>query len=481
MSVVKGVADSFFAFPKDFLFGASTASYQIEGAWNVNGKGESIWDRFTHTHPSWIKDSENADVAADSYHLYKDDIQALTDMKVDFYRFSIAWSRILPKGDTSLINKDGINYYNNLINELLKHKIQPMVTMYHWDLPQPLQELGGWPNPLLVDYFEDFARLLYKNFGDRVKWWVTLNEGAEVAAGYSSPRHYAPGVEAPGVGDYLAAHTLLRAHARAYWLYDSHFRRCQGGNVGITLNSAWVEPLADTEEDHTASERALQFMLGWLAHPIFTEEGDYPLVMKERVAHNSKAEGYSHSRLPTFTADWITALRGSADYFALNHYSTLLATPGDAGGVPSKDHDAGVVMSQDPSWPASASSWLKVVPWGMRKLLNWIAKEYGNPKLIITENGFSDQGQLDDVGRINYHKSYLSEVLKAIYIDKCNIIGYTAWSLLDNFEWTRGYTEKFGLYHVDFSKPSRPRTAKSSSKVYAEIIRTRKIPQGDEQ
>ncbi|PNF19653.1 Myrosinase 1 [Cryptotermes secundus] len=465
-----------YSFPPDFLFGAATAAYQIEGAWNVDGKGENIWDRLTHDHPDWIADGLSGDVAADSYHLYKEDVRALKELGVNVYRFSVSWSRVLPTGGIDTVNKPGLAYYNNLINELLANGIEPMVTMYHWDLPQPLQDIGGWPNLEIANYFEDYARVLFTHFGDRVKWWLTFNEPLSFCSGYGEQRQSAPGIDAHGIGDYLCGHTVLHSHARVYHLYDKVFRKKQRGRVGITLDSMWSQPRDGSQESRETAERVMQFQLGWFAHPIFSSGGDYPSVMKERIYNNSMKEGRTRSRLPTFSKKQIKYIQGSFDFFGLNHYSSFLAGPGTFGEFPSFIRDIGAQFSVDPSWPSSASIWLKVVPWGFRKLLAWIAHEYNNPPVFVTENGFSDHGELRDANRTTYYTSYLSELLKAIHEDGCKVIGYTAWSLIDNYEWLRGYTEKFGLYYVNYSDPTRPRIPKDSSRVMAEIIRTRHLP-----
>lgn len=465
-------------FPQGFIFGVATASYQVEGAWNQSGKGRNIWDTLTHEHPEYIADNSNGDVACDSYHKYKDDVQLLKDLGVDFYRFSISWSRILPKGYASHINEDGIDYYNRLIDELLANSIQPMVTMFHWDLPQELQDIGGWSNIALANYFEDYARVLFTHFGDRVKLWATFNEPASFVRGYGNTgeRPVAPGIYQPGIADYLAAHTLIHAHARVYHMYYKQFKKHQKGKIGIVLNAGGCEPYDNSTQDIDACERLQQFSLGYYAHPIFSKHGDYPDIMKQRIANNSKQEGFPSSRLPTFSEEEVKYIRGTHDFFGLNLYTAFVAKDGERGPIPSFERDSGVTISQNPAWPPSASSWLKVVPWALRKQLNWISKEYNNPTVIITENGFSDHGELNDTARVDYYISYLKEMLKAINEDGCNVIGYTAWSLLDNFEWNSGYTEKFGLYHVDFEDPSRPRKPKESARVYKEILKSRIIP-----
>ncbi|RZF43906.1 hypothetical protein LSTR_LSTR007242 [Laodelphax striatellus] len=463
-------------FPKDFLFGAASASYQIEGAWNKDGKGENIWDHYTHQNPNLIRDHSNGDIACDSYHKYKEDVQLLKTVGFNAYRFSISWSRILPKGDDSLVNEKGIKYYSDLIDELLANGIQPMVTMYHWDLPEPLDKIGGWTNPVLADYFEAYARILFIKLGNRVKLWITLNEPMEVVHGYGSV-DYPPFLNYNGVGEYLAAHTLIRAHAKVYHLYNNEFRTEQKGLIGITLNSDFSFPKTTSKDDIEAAQTAMQFFLGWFAHPIHSKEGDYPSVMRQRIDENSKKEGRFKSRLPRFTQEEIESIRGSSDFFGLNHYTSRYASKGQSGKVPSVEYDSGVMKTIDPSWPGSASEWLKVVPSGFRHLLKWIKKEYGDKPIIVTENGFSDKGELNDDDRIRYYSSYLQELSKAIKDDKCNVIGYTAWSIMDNFEWCKGYTERFGIYQVDFTSPDRTRKPKKSVKFFQKLIETRIVPE----
>ncbi|XP_023723771.1 myrosinase 1-like isoform X2 [Cryptotermes secundus] len=463
--------------PNFFTFGVATASLQIEGGWNSDGKGVNIWDTLTHDRPYLVENQDNGDVACDSYHKYKEDVQLLKDLGADFYRFSISWARVLPEGHDNIVNQAGIDYYNNLINELLANGIEPMVTMYHWDLPQALQDLGGWPNMQLAKYFEAYARILFTHFGDRVKLWITFNEPLTFVSGYASEKGFAPAINTPGIGDYLAAHTVIHAHARVYHLYDQVFRSRQRGKVGIALNINWCEPLTNSTEDIAACERYQQFNLGIYAHPIFSTEGDYPAVVKERISRNSAAQGYTTSRLPTFSPEEVEYIRGTSDFFGLNFYTAYYGKEGEEGNIPSLGRDSGLITRQDSNWISSASTWLKVVPWGFRKEFNWIKNEYNNPQVFVTENGFSDLGELNDTGRVYFYTTYLTEMLKAIHEDGCNVIGYAAWSLMDNFEWNRGYAEKFGLYHVDFNDPTRPRTPKESAKVIAEIIKTRKIPE----
>ncbi|BES93783.1 glycoside hydrolases [Nesidiocoris tenuis] len=457
-------------FPKDFIFSTSTAAYQVEGAWNESGKGVSIWDDIVHRDPSFIADRSNGDTAADSFHLYKEDVQLVKHLGFRMYRFSISWPRVLPDGSTKFINEPGVKYYEDLIDELLANDIAPMVTIYHWDLPQMLQQKGGWLNSTIVDDFEKYADFVFSRFASKVKWWITINEPFSITTGYGGD-DYAPGLTMHGIGDYLAGHNLLKAHARAYRLYKSKYSKFEG-KLSLSLDANGAYPKDETnEEDIRAANRFMEFELGWFAHPVFSRYGNYPAVLRDRVDLNSAREGRDDSRLPYFTKDEIEEIRGTYDFFALNHYSSRLCTSGKTGPTPSWSRDSNVVTSFNDSWPPSQSSWLKVAPEGFRKVLNWIKTNYDNPEVFVTENGFSDYNQLHDLGRIDYLKGYLSELSKAINEDGCNVIGYTVWSILDNFEWRAGYTERFGLVHVDFNSPNRTRTMKQSATFIKKFIK----------
>lgn len=250
----------------NFKFGAATASYQIEGGWNADGKGENIWDHAVHSNPSPIKNNDTGDIACDSYHKYKEDVKLLKDLGVSFYRFSISWSRILPSGYTNQINQAGVNYYINLLKELRAAGIEPMVSLYHWDLPQPLQDIGGWTNPLLADHFADYARLCFKFFGDYIKTWITINEPYAVCYYGYGIALMAPFISNNGVGEYLCGHTVLLSHAKAYRLYDEEFRPTQNGRIAVIVDTDWCEPYSSDSKDIEAAETKLQFKVNILVH-----------------------------------------------------------------------------------------------------------------------------------------------------------------------------------------------------------------------
>ncbi|XP_059161912.1 uncharacterized protein LOC131944999 [Physella acuta] len=458
-------------FPGDFAWSTATASYQIEGAWNTDGKGPSIWD--TWAHAGKIDHNETGDVACDSYHKYKEDVQLLKNLGVTHYRFSISWPRVMSDGTLNTVNEPGIQYYNNVIDELLANNIQPMVTLYHWDLPQALEDKGGWLNKSIQDDFAEYSRLCFQRFGDRVKKWITFNEPPIVTImGYGDGTS-APGHRDPGRGGYISGYNLIVAHAKAYRLYQQEFKATQKGEVGITINQGWPEPLDPLSlDDIKASERSISFYGGWFAHPIFVD-GDYPPEMKRRVLERSLAQGLSESRLPEFTDQEKQIINGSSDFFGINFYSAGLTTndPQPPSNPPNYYNDQETRGETNPSWVGSGSDWLKVTPFGIRKVLNWLKNNYNNVPVYITENGISDRnGSLHDWHRVHYYRLYLSEILKAIKLDGCNVKGYTAWSLMDNLEWTRAYDERFGLHYVNFTDPARPRTPKASARFIKTLI-----------
>uniref|UniRef100_A0A8C6XYL9 Lactase n=1 Tax=Naja naja TaxID=35670 RepID=A0A8C6XYL9_NAJNA len=454
----------------------SFASFQrIEGAWREDGKGLSIWDQFAHT-PLRIDSDDNGDVACDSYHKIEADVAALKDIKATHYRFSVSWPRILPDGTTKQINEAGLKYYERLVDALLAANIQPQITLYHWDLPQALQNIGGWENETIIPKFKDYADLVFQRLGDKVKFWITLNEPyviANLGYGYGVS---APGISGrPGRAPYIVGHNLIKAHAEVWHLYNETYRPRQKGLISLSVSVEWAEPKnPHKQEDYDAAERYIQFFVGWFAHPIY-KTGDYSDLMKKRVQERSSDK----SRLPEFTESEKQRIKGTYDYFGLNHYTTILASNLDfSANIISYDADRGVASIVDHSWLGSGSFWLKVTPFGFRRLLKWIKEEYNNPPIYVTENGISERtdGGLNDTWRIHYLKSYINEALKGIVFDGVDLRGYTVWTLMDNFEWAVGFSEKFGLYYTNHTDPNLTRIPKESSKYYSSIIHCNGFP-----
>ncbi|XP_075973346.1 myrosinase 1-like [Anticarsia gemmatalis] len=471
-------------FPDDFFFGTGTSAYQIEGGWDADDKGDSIWDYMTHNMPEVITDHSNGDIAADSFNNYKRDVEMMRELGLDMYRFSLSWPRILPTGVPNYVSEAGITYYNNLIDEMLKYNIQPMITLYHWDLPQKLQEMGGFMNPLIADWFEDFARIAYERFGDRVKYWITFNEGYQICyEGYDYVSK-APRLNATGVGEYLCARNLLLAHARAYHAYNNDFRPTQGGICGYTISISSAQPLNDTEEDRLALELHTQAEWAIYTDPIFSKEGGFPKELSELVAEKSANQGFPRSRLPAFSEEEKEFIKGTSDFFGVNHYGggyvSFSLYDLENSVVPSTQDDIQVGSYAPEDWPQAASFWLKRMPRSLYIVLKRIHERYdGNVPIIVTENGWSTHAGIEDEDRVAYYRAALEGALDAMD-EGVNLLGYFAWSLLDNFEWMAGYSERFGLYEVDFEDPARTRTPRKSAFIYKQIIKTRVVDHGYE-
>ncbi|XP_016806892.1 cytosolic beta-glucosidase isoform X5 [Pan troglodytes] len=392
------------------------------GGWDADGKGPCVWDTFTHQGGERVFKNQTGDVACGSYTLWEEDLKCIKQLGLTHYRFSLSWSRLLPDGTTGFINQKGIDYYNKIIDDLLKNGVTPIVTLYHFDLPQALEDQGGWLSEAIIESFDKYAQFCFSTFGDRVKQWITINE----------------------------------ANVLSVMSYDL----------------VWLEPAdPNSVSDQEAAKRAITFHLDLFAKPIFID-GDYPEVVKSQIASMSQKQGYPSSRLPEFTEEEKKMIKGTADFFAVQYYTTRLIKyqenkKGELGIL----QDAEIEFFPDPSW--KNVDWIYVVPWGVRKLLKYIKDTYNNPVIYITENGFpqSDPAPLDDTQRWEYFRQTFQELFKAIQLDKVNLQVYCAWSLLDNFEWNQGYSSRFGLFHVDFEDPARPRVPYTSAKEYAKIIR----------
>ncbi|XP_019253704.1 PREDICTED: beta-glucosidase 13-like isoform X2 [Nicotiana attenuata] len=508
-------------FSTDFLFGASASAYQIEGAWNEDGKGPSIWDTFTHKHHAYealygrrcrspigweageisllgpdlvqeaidevqlirqrllttqsrkksyaekrrrdlvftigdkvflrvspmkgvmrfgkrdkIWDQSNGDVALDFYHRYKEDIKLAKFEGLDSFRFSIAWSRILPR-------------------------IKPMVTLFHWDVPQALEDdYLGFLSPKIVGEYLDFVEICFKYFGDRVKYWLTMNEPYIVSINGYDLGKFAPGrcsawrnycsTGNSGTEPYLVGHHLLLAHASATKLYRQKYQAKQKGKIGIALVSHWFEPNSMKSEDVRASRRALDFMLGWFLHPLVY--GDYPENMKRSV----------RTRIPKFTPKEKHLLRGSFDFIGLNYYTSQYAAhhstpPNHVNMSASADNQVNITTSRNGKLIGDSTglSSFSVVPWGLQKLLVYIKHHYKNPIVYITECGLVEfnvtkvEEVVNDTQRVDFYKNHILAIYKAIK-QGVNVKGFYAWAFQDDFEWNKGYTRRFGINFIDY-------------------------------
>ncbi|XP_074130211.1 cytosolic beta-glucosidase-like [Sminthopsis crassicaudata] len=367
-------------FPEGFGWGAATAAYQVEGGWDADGKGPNVWDTFTHQGGDRVFRNQTADVACGSYTLWEEDLKCIKQLGLTHYRFSLSWSRLLPDGTTGFINQKGIDYYNKMINDLLANSITPVVTLYHFDFPQSLEDQGGWKTGAIIEVFDAYARFCFGTFGDRVKLWITINEPNILALFAYEKGAFPPGVPNPGIGAYQAAHNMIKAHAKAWHSYDSLFRKKQNGQVSVALFCPWVVPANPTSvADQEAAKRAMALALDLFAKPIFID-GDYPAELKSRVAAMSKKQGFPSSRLPEFTDEEKKMIKGTADFFAVQYYTTRLAKHREnSEGEPSLLKDIEVEIFPDPSWQVSyQGSWIYVVPWGFRELLKYIKRVVGN-------------------------------------------------------------------------------------------------------
>ncbi len=434
------------SFPPDFVWGAATAAYQIEGAYNEDGKGESIWDRFAHT-PGKIKNDETGDVACDHYHRRQADVQLMRDMGLQAYRFSIAWPRILPAG-RGRVNQAGLDFYSRLVDGLLEAGITPFVTLYHWDLPQALQDRGGWANRDTAQYFADYAGLVCRRLGDRVLRWITHNEPWVVAfMGHQLGRH------APGLTDtrsaLRAAHHLLLSHGLAAPVIRQH---SPAAEVGIALNINHVDPAGDSEADLAAARRLDGYTNRWFLDPLAGRP--YPADMVEYY----REQGQLPQEMD-FMGDDLPIIATPIDFVGLNYYTRLVAR---AGGEPTVPEGA----------PVTEMGW-EVYPDGLYHVLNRLHTEYHLPKIYITENGaaYSDgpdeTGRIADTRRRDYLRLHFAAAQRAIQAG-APLAGYFVWSLMDNFEWAHGFSQRFGLVWLDYR--TQERIIKDSGHWYSAVI-----------
>ncbi|HWP01092.1 MAG TPA: GH1 family beta-glucosidase [Methylococcus sp.] len=436
-----------FGFPEGFLWGVATSAYQVEGSPLADGAGPNVWHRFCRE-PGRVLHGDTGDVACDHYRRFRDDIRLMAELGIRAYRFSIAWSRIFPEGRGRL-NRAGLAHYQDLVDTLLGHGIQPMITLYHWDLPLALDSVGGWVQRDSAYWFADYAHTLFRALGDRVPLWVTLNEPFVVMdAGYRTGVH-APGhtsvAEAP-----LVSHNLLRAHALAVQAFRADGR----GRIGLAVNLEPKYPASDDAKDRAAAERAEAYMNRHYLDPIFL--GAYPPELQEIFG----------PRWPRFPEADLRLIREPIDFLGVNYYTRAVVrdNPGDEFLGYSPVPQTGAEHT-DMGW--------EIFPAGLKTALLWVRRRYGDVPLYLTENGAAfpdrpgDDGSIQDDRRIAYYRSHLLAALEAIR-EGVDLRGYFAWSLLDNFEWTYGYSKRFGIVHVDFA--TQRRIPKASARFFSEVI-----------
>ena len=442
-------------FPKDFLWGMATSSYQVEGAWNTDGKGESIWDRNAHT-PGKIRDGSNADVTCDQYHRYKEDIAIMKSLNMKSYRFSTSWPRIQPTG-TGPVNQKGIDYYSRLVDALLEAGIRPFCTIYHWDLPQALEDRGGWPNRDLAGYYADFAAILAKNLGDRVTVWAPFNMPSTFTY-----RGYGTGWDPPYRANYdlflKAAHTVNLAQGMA-------FRAIKAVSSKATVGSAYgmepVYPKTNSEADRAAAERFHAI------HNLYFLEtamhGEYPKAFLGETPYETMGFKPGDDKIMKVPLDWL----GVHYYCRLAISDTGSSQANTSNPDPTSRMQIGV-PSEGPKTDGGLEMW----PHGLYDLMMQVTRDYNSPIIEITETGGSfmekpdANGRVADPRRIEFYRQHLAELARALR-DGARVRAYHAWSLLDNFEWNSGYAQRFGLTYVDFA--TQKRTIKDSGHWYGRV------------
>ncbi|UPK75558.1 GH1 family beta-glucosidase [Nocardioidaceae bacterium SCSIO 66511] len=436
--------------PSDFVYGVSTASYQIEGAVEADGRGRSVWDTFC-AEPGRIRNGETGDVACDHYHRYADDVALMRELGIDSYRFSIAWPRVQPTG-SGPVNDAGLDFYDRLVDELLAADINPAATLFHWDLPQTLQDEGGWRNRDTAHRLAEYATVVAERLGDRVQMWMPINEPVVVTMFGHALGTHAPG-ERLGFEALPVAHHLLLGHGLAVQAL-----RAEGvSNIGIASNHQPTWPASESPADQEAAAAYDTLINELFADPIL--RGEYP---------NGIGDG-----MPGPVSEDLEVIASPLDWYGINYYQpTLVGAPGSTTGAsPTLEGAEAPVelpfdLGQIPDVPTTDFGWA-IVPEGLTQMLTWFRDRYGDslPPLYVTESGCSyhdqvaEDGRVRDRPRIDYHRAHLAAVADAVEAG-VDVRGYFAWSLIDNFEWAEGYTERFGLVHVDFE--TQRRTPKDS-------------------
>ncbi|KAF0732893.1 hypothetical protein Ae201684P_012573 [Aphanomyces euteiches] len=438
-------------FPENFLMGTATAAYQVEGGWNLTGRTPSIWDDFCRSRP----EVQCANVADDFVHRYASDIAVMKEMGMSSFRFSISWSRVM-KWDNATRqmerNQPGIDFYHALIDTLLASKMTPIATLYHFDLPSALHtQLNGWLNASIVEHFNLYADLMFDEYGSKVGYWGTFNEPFSFTTGGYANGNRAPGISHSDTAAFLAAHHVLLSHAAAVQTFRT---KKLSSKISIVLNSDFAYPLdPNSPEDQEAAVRKLQFSLGWYLNPVVN--GDYPEIMKKRAG----------SLLPQFTPEQSKLLKGSYDIFMLNHYSSNRVTDCDSPrsktpceslnqgwartlGADYSHNPIGARTGHMNSQGKPLCSWFNGYPPGYLPMIRWMHAFNKSAPILLTENGFCGNATIDNQDQLWYYQGYLDQVWQGLQ-EGIPILGYTAWSFVDNYEWT-SFEPRFGLFHVDF-------------------------------
>ena len=442
-------------FPKGFIWGTATSSYQIEGGWNEDGKGESIWDRFAHT-PGKIINGDTGDVACDHYHRWPEDIALMQQLGLQAYRFSTSWPRILPDGREQ-VNRAGLDFYSRLVDGLLEAGITPFVTLYHWDLPQALQAEGGWPTRATAETFVEYTDVITRHLGDRVKNWITHNEPwVSGFLGHQSGEH------APGGQDWPAAlrasHHLLLSHG---WAVPVIRRNSPGAEVGITLNLSPAMPASAGPDDYHAARRFDGSLNRWFLDPLFGRHYPADIVADHVAQGHLPADGMAFVK-----AGDLPVVAAPTDFLGVNYYSRTVVQRGEAADSLLQ------VVPQGRESDRTDMGW-EVYPRGLFDILSRLHFDYRPPKIYVTENGasYSDgpdaAGRVNDQRRLNFLCDHFAAAHRAIQ-NGVPLAGYFVWSLMDNFEWARGYAQRFGLIWIDFDTGQR--IPKDSARWYQSVI-----------
>lgn len=449
-------------FPADFVWGVATSAFQIEGAHDVDGRGRSIWDTYA-AQPGLIEDGSNAEVACDHYHRYPQDIEIIRSLGVRAYRFSVAWPRIYPSG-RGAVNAAGLDFYDRLVDALLAAGIEPWLTLYHWDLPQALEDAGGWTSRTTVDAYVEFASAVSRRLGDRVRHWITHNE-----PWCASVLGYAHGVHAPGRKNWpdalAAAHHLLLSHGRAVPALRSN---AAGARVGITLNTSQCEPASPSHADHEAARQFDGELNRWFLDPLYF--GTYP----QDVIEAHERAGRLDLGMRFVQPGDLEVIRTPTDFLGINYYSRCVVRSAE---IAEEQNEPRTIPLPDPL--ALTDMGWEVHPEGLKEILLRIHADYRPGSLVVTENGAAYatgpglDGSVNDRRRCDYVTNHLRACLDAIAAG-VPLDGYFLWSLLDNFEWAFGYAKRFGIVWVDFA--TQERIVKASAQLYSRIVRNYGIP-----